>query len=100
MCGDEARFVSERIFVSKLDVILVHVRKWSCFLRSGWIGCLIACVLMQVLKQEWPHNWPSFIEEFVGASKTSELLCENNMDVLKLLRWGGFCSVAFVCTVA
>jgi exportin-1 len=42
-------------------------------------------VLVQVLKQEWPHNWPTFISDLVGASKTSEVLCENNMQILKLL---------------
>ena len=40
---------------------------------------------MQILKQEWPHNWPSFIPDLVGSSKTSEVLCENNMQILKLL---------------
>ena len=35
-------------------------------------------VLVQILKQDWPHNWPSFIGDIVGASKTSECLCENN----------------------
>lgn len=41
--------------------------------------------LVEILKQEWPHNWPSFISDLVGASKTSEALCENNMQILKLL---------------
>lgn len=42
-------------------------------------------VLVQILKQEWPHNWPTFIPELVGAAKTSESLCENNMLILQLL---------------
>jgi exportin-1 len=42
-------------------------------------------VLVAILKQEWPHNWPSFISDIVGSSKTSEVLCENNMQILKLL---------------
>jgi len=41
--------------------------------------------LITVLKQEWPHNWPTFISDLVGSSKTSELLCENNMKILCLL---------------
>ncbi|KAL9178446.1 hypothetical protein ACHAXT_003776 [Thalassiosira profunda] len=41
--------------------------------------------LVQIVKQEWPHNWPSFIPDLVGSSKTSEVLCENNMQILKLL---------------
>uniref|UniRef100_A0A7S3NJ13 Importin N-terminal domain-containing protein n=1 Tax=Aureoumbra lagunensis TaxID=44058 RepID=A0A7S3NJ13_9STRA len=42
-------------------------------------------VLVSILKQEWPHNWPSFIGDICGASKTSEILCENNMHILRLL---------------
>lgn len=39
----------------------------------------------QVLKKDWPARWPSFIPELVGASKTSENLCENSMHILRLL---------------
>ena len=42
-------------------------------------------VLVQILKQEWPHNWPNFIGDICGASQTSEVLCENNMVILRLL---------------
>lgn len=41
--------------------------------------------LVEILKQEWPHNWPNFVGDLVGSSKTSEILCENNMQILKLL---------------
>jgi hypothetical protein len=37
------------------------------------------------LKREWPKNWESFIPDIVGASKTNESLCQNNMAILKLL---------------
>eukprot|EP00581_Thalassiosira_minuscula_P008121 CAMPEP_0183705306 /NCGR_PEP_ID=MMETSP0737-20130205/2450_1 /TAXON_ID=385413 /ORGANISM="Thalassiosira miniscula, Strain CCMP1093" /LENGTH=1082 /DNA_ID=CAMNT_0025932443 /DNA_START=102 /DNA_END=3350 /DNA_ORIENTATION=- len=60
--SDEALATSEKVFLSKLNLTLV-----------------------QILKQEWPHNWPSFIPDLVGSSKTSEVLCENNMQILKLL---------------
>jgi exportin-1 len=40
---------------------------------------------MQVLKKDWPARWPNFIPEIVGASKTSESLCENSMHILRLL---------------
>lgn len=40
---------------------------------------------LQVLKKDWPSRWPNFIEELVGASKTSENLCENSMHIFKLL---------------
>lgn len=42
-------------------------------------------ILVQVLKCEWPKNWESFIPDIVGASKTNESLCQNNMIILKLL---------------
>lgn len=38
-----------------------------------------------MLKREWPKNWESFIGDIVGASKTNESLCQNNMAILKLL---------------
>jgi exportin-1 len=62
MSSDEALLTREKVFISKLNLTLV-----------------------EILKQEWPHNWPSFISDLVGSSKTSELLCENNMLILKLL---------------
>ncbi|XP_054260952.1 exportin-1 [Macrosteles quadrilineatus] len=42
-------------------------------------------ILVQVLKREWPKNWETFITDIVGASKTNESLCQNNMTILKLL---------------
>ena len=41
--------------------------------------------LFQILKREWPKNWESFIPDIIGASKTNESLCQNNMIILKLL---------------
>ncbi|KAI0563913.1 exportin 1 [Gracilaria domingensis] len=52
----------ERVFVSKLNLILV-----------------------QIVKQEWPAKWQSFMTEIVGASRSSVSLCENNMKILRLL---------------
>jgi len=52
----------------------------------------------QILKQEWPRNWNTFIPEIVGASQKNESLCENNMDILKLLRFAlslsGLCKLS------
>ena len=54
--------------------------------------CLVLVIMstvtmcMQIVKQEWPHNWTTFVSDIVGASKTSESLCTNNMAILKLLR--------------
>mmetsp|Transcript_27139 Transcript_27139/g.105615 ORF Transcript_27139/g.105615 Transcript_27139/m.105615 type:complete len:1095 (-) Transcript_27139:1849-5133(-) len=41
--------------------------------------------LVQVVKQEWPANWRSFVNDIVGASKTSTSRCENNLQILSLL---------------
>jgi len=42
-------------------------------------------ILVAILKREWPKNWDSFIPDIIGASKTNESLCQNNMVILKLL---------------
>ncbi|XP_047132277.1 exportin-1 isoform X2 [Hydra vulgaris] len=42
-------------------------------------------ILIQVVKQEWPKHWPTFISDIVGASKSNESLCKNNLIILKLL---------------
>ncbi|KAK0203228.1 CRM1 C terminal-domain-containing protein [Desarmillaria ectypa] len=60
--SDEALLRREKLYVNKLNLVLIHV-----------------------LKQEWPHNWPNFIPELVESSKTNLTLCENNMAILKLL---------------
>lgn len=48
---------------------------------------LITYLSLQILKHEWPKNWPSFITDIIGASKANEIICENNMKILKLLRY-------------
>jgi len=62
MSSDDATMNQEKVFIGKLNLTLV-----------------------EILKQEWPQNWPSFIGDLVGSSKTSEILCENNMQILRLL---------------
>ena len=53
-------------------------------LKGGGEVTESACAA-QILKQDWPSKWPTFITDIVNASKTSELLCENSMVILKLL---------------
>ncbi|RVX01673.1 Protein EXPORTIN 1A [Vitis vinifera] len=62
LSSNEASFRRERLYVNKLNIILV-----------------------QVLKHEWPARWRSFIPDLVSAAKTSETICENCMAILKLL---------------
>ena len=52
--------------------------------NSTFVGRL-NLVLVNILKQDWPHNWPTFIGDLVDASKRSESLCENNMQILQIL---------------
>ncbi|KAM7273898.1 hypothetical protein ACFE04_028562 [Oxalis oulophora] len=62
LSSNEASFRGERLYVNKLNVILV-----------------------QILKHEWPARWESFVPDLVAAAKTSETICENCMVILKLL---------------
>ena len=55
---------------------------------SSEIGIYPLCSLhLQILKHEWPKKWPTFVSDIVGASKANESLCQNNMVILKLLRY-------------
>ncbi|KAM0943808.1 putative importin-beta domain, armadillo-like helical, exportin-1/Importin-beta [Dioscorea sansibarensis] len=60
LSSNEASFRQERLYVNKLNIILV-------------------------LKHEWPARWQSFVPDLVSAAKSSETLCENCMAILKLL---------------
>lgn len=60
--SSSSQMESEKTYLSKLNMILV-----------------------EILKHEWPSNWPTFISDIVGASKTNESLCQNNMVILRLL---------------
>ncbi|MCL7034658.1 hypothetical protein MKW94_004053 [Papaver nudicaule] len=62
LSGNDASFRGERLYVNKLNVILV-----------------------QILKHEWPARWQSFIPDLIAAAKTNETICENCMVILKLL---------------
>lgn len=41
--------------------------------------------IVEVAKHDWPGQWPTFIAELVQSAKNSESICENNMNILKLL---------------
>lgn len=60
--NDEAIFRRQRSLLSKANITLV-----------------------QIVKQEWPTSWENFVPEIVGASESSFNVCENNMNILKLL---------------
>lgn len=76
----------EGVYISKLNMILVQVRKKKVFVFGrGDMTRMVILLCFQILKQEWPKHWPTFISDIVGASRTSESLCQNNMIILKLL---------------
>lgn len=60
--SDPATMEANKVYLNKLNMILV-----------------------QILKREWPKNWETFISDIVGASKTNESLCKNNIIILKNL---------------
>ncbi|EFJ16798.1 hypothetical protein SELMODRAFT_233936 [Selaginella moellendorffii] len=62
LSSDPVSFRDQRLYINKLNVVLV-----------------------QVLKHEWPVRWPRFIPDLVVAARSSETLCENCMLILKLL---------------
>ncbi|KAK4740659.1 hypothetical protein SAY87_024247 [Trapa incisa] len=62
LSSNEASLRMERLYINKLNIILV-----------------------QILKHEWPGRWRSFVPDLVSAAKTSETICENCMAILKLL---------------
>lgn len=69
IANDESAFLSQKVYLNKLNLVLV-----------------------QILKHEWPKQWPDFVPELVNSSRTSLTLCENNMVILKLLRYEHICS--------
>lgn len=76
------------MYLNKLNMILVQVKQR--FLKNlekvyRFLFLQVFLIFFQVLKREWPKNWESFITDIVGASKTNESLCQNNMAILKLL---------------
>jgi len=62
LASDPAAAKAQRVFLAKLDAVLV-----------------------QILKQDWPARWPTFLPDLCAASRTSASLCENSMRILRLL---------------
>ncbi|PUZ69349.1 hypothetical protein GQ55_2G100800 [Panicum hallii var. hallii] len=62
LSGNEVSFRQEKLYVNKLNIILV-----------------------QVLKREWPARWTTFIPDLIAAATSSPTICENCMVILKLL---------------
>ncbi|EJU05532.1 crm1 protein [Dacryopinax primogenitus] len=42
-------------------------------------------LLVQILKQDWPKDWPDFLPMIVQSSRQNLNMCENNMQILRLL---------------
>lgn len=94
---------TQRMYLSKLNLILVQVgrrikqpppasrrrvsRHATLHEHAPDSECCATGARSQVLKHAWPHEWPDFIDEIVAASNATETLCENNMHILRLLRY-------------
>mmetsp|Transcript_8127 Transcript_8127/g.30464 ORF Transcript_8127/g.30464 Transcript_8127/m.30464 type:complete len:1079 (-) Transcript_8127:1645-4881(-) len=70
-------FISNLII--KLSTDAVSFRRDRAFINK------VNAVLVQILKHDWPVRWASFVPDLVGAAKQSESLCENCMNILRLL---------------
>ena len=64
LASNESTLRSQKTIINKLDIVLV-----------------------QILKKDWPQYWPTFVAEIVDSSLINTSLCENNMKILKLLRY-------------
>eukprot|EP00736_Rhodelphis_marinus_P004090 Rmarinus@m.18775 len=65
--------------------LVIKMSEDPATLRHNNVLNKLNLAIVQIVKQEWPQRWRNFIPEIVGASRTSESLCENNMRILKLL---------------
>ncbi|KAF4380288.1 hypothetical protein F8388_024581 [Cannabis sativa] len=89
LSSNETSFRLERLYVNKLNIILVQ----ASFVFIGDFSGLSFFRLCRrfisnpnlILKHDWPARWQSFIPDLVSAAKTSETICENCMAILKLL---------------
>uniref|UniRef100_A0A6G1SHJ7 Exportin-1 n=1 Tax=Aceria tosichella TaxID=561515 RepID=A0A6G1SHJ7_9ACAR len=68
-----------------IDLIIKTSSDSATVEREKFYLTKLNMVLVQILKREWPKRWPTFISDIVGASKSNESLCQNNMNILKLL---------------
>ena len=79
----------ERTYLNKLNLILVSILKRQLesliLFNSSVLTGKDDQFSSLFIFREWPKNWESFIPDIIGASKTNESLCQNNMVILKLL---------------
>ena len=43
-------------------------------------------ILIKIVKQEWSTDWRSFIPDICEASQQDQNVCENSLEILKMLR--------------
>lgn len=68
-----------------IDLIIKTSSDAATVEREKFYLTKLNMVLVQILKREWPKKWPTFISDIVGSSKSNESLCQNNLNILKLL---------------
>ncbi|CCE64309.1 hypothetical protein TPHA_0H01010 [Tetrapisispora phaffii CBS 4417] len=62
VCNDDSLFNSNRELINKANLVLV-----------------------QIIKKDWPARWSNFLPELIDSSKYSENICQNNLEILKVL---------------
>ncbi|KAF3457901.1 hypothetical protein FNV43_RR02561 [Rhamnella rubrinervis] len=72
LSSNEASFRMERLYVNKLNIILVQ-------------NVLFWVLMVMIGLQDDKARWQGFIPDLVSAAETSETICENCMAILKLL---------------
>lgn len=62
LCENTESMKAQKLYLNKLNIVLV-----------------------KIIKQDWPQHWPTALSDIVGAARQGEALCQNNLEVLRLL---------------
>lgn len=46
---------------------------------------LLNNIIIEIVKREWPHNWPKFVPELLAACKINDIVCANNLHILRMI---------------
>uniref|UniRef100_A0AAZ3QGK7 Exportin-1 n=1 Tax=Oncorhynchus tshawytscha TaxID=74940 RepID=A0AAZ3QGK7_ONCTS len=90
-CEGIKKYVVGLIIKTSSDAANVEVKSKKKKKRSNFVRNASVLSLQMVKTETIKRNvspllhWPTFISDIVGASRTSESLCQNNMIILKLL---------------
>ena len=109
LSSDPATMLQEKVYISKLYIILVQVSTYTCMCSQFFGGIVILTTSLPPLlppslspsrmsnRNGHTTGLPSSQTLLVPSSRTSESLCTNNMAVLKLLRCVCVCACVRAC---